>query len=80
MSEKFQGRYQVQDGYAGGARPKYVGINASELNDDMTDDDLVDFYHDAIDQHFAENVTPGAERVDEFVSWAREQLEKRGKE
>jgi hypothetical protein len=77
MSEKFQGRYQVQDGYAGGARPKYVSIDADGIEDDITDEELIEYYEDAIQQHFEENVTPGAERVYEFVSWAREQLAKR---
>lgn len=78
MAEKFQGRYQVQDGYAGGARPKYVTICADDLEEDMTDDELVEFYEDEIQRHYEENVSPGAERVDEFVSWAREQLARRG--
>jgi hypothetical protein len=80
MSEKFQGRYQVQDGYVGGARLQHVSIDADGIEDDMTDKELIAYYEDAIQQHFEENVTPGADRVDEFVSWAREQLEKRGKE
>ena len=77
MSKTFQGRYQVQDGYAGGSRPKFVTIAADVLPDDMTDDELVELYEDLIQQDFEANVTPGAERIDAFVAWAREQIEKR---
>ena len=79
MSKKFQGRYQVQDGYAGGSRPQYVPIDDDGIEDDMTDEEMIEYYENAIQEHFEKNVTPGAERVDEFVSWAREQLANRGK-
>lgn len=75
MAEKFQARYQVQDGYAGGARPKHFHISAEDLEDDMTtEEQLVEFYEGAVQDHYDEHVSPGAERVDEFVSWARAQL------
>lgn len=78
MSNKFQGRYQVQDGYAGGSRPQHVSIFSDDLEEDMTDDELVEFYENEIQNHFYERISPGAERVDEFVAWARDQLAKRG--
>ena len=75
MAEKFQARYQVQDGYAGAARPKHFNISADELEDDMTtEEQLVEFYEIAVQGHYDEYVSPCAERVDEFVSWARAQL------
>ena len=74
MAEKFQARYQVQDGYAGGAR-LHFNIRADDIEDDMTtEDQLVEFYESAVRDHYDEHVYPGAERVDEFVSWARAQL------
>lgn len=78
MSKTFQGRYQVQDGYAGGSRPQHVTIDAGDIEDDATDDELIRFYEDSIQDHFEKNISPGIQRTDEFVSWAREQLAKRG--
>jgi hypothetical protein len=72
--EKFEARYKVEDGYAGGARPQYFKISADELDDEMTDEQLIEFYEDAVQADFEERISPGAERVDEFVAWAREQL------
>lgn len=77
MTAKFKARYQAQDGYAGGSRPKHFTIISDELEDDMDEESLIAFYEDAVQSHFEQNVTPGAERVDEFVAWAREQLAKR---
>jgi len=78
MTEKFQARYQVQDGYAGGARPKHFTISADDLEDGMTtEEQLVEFYENAVQDHYDEHVSPGSERVDEFVAWARAQLSAR---
>lgn len=77
MAEKFKARYQVQDGYAGGARPQHFIIGADDLNDDMTDEQLMEFYESSVQDHYNEKVSPGAERIDEFVAWARTQLANR---
>ncbi len=77
MSEKFKGKYQVVDGYVGGDRPQYLTIHAGDIEDDMTDAQLVEMYEGEIQQHFEDRISPSAERVDEFVAWAREQLQKR---
>jgi len=76
-SKTFRGRYQVQDGYAGGARPKYVEIHADELEDDMDDAAIIELYEAIIQTDFEEKVTPAAERTDEFLVWAHEQLSAR---
>lgn len=78
MSKKFQGRYGVNDGYAGGARPHHFTVYDYELEDDMTDDQLERLYEEAVEESFAQNITPYPERVDEFIAWAREQLAARG--
>jgi predicted sulfurtransferase len=80
MTDKFKGRYEVSDGYVGGSRPHHFKFDASDLEDDMTDVDLVNAYEQAAQDHFEEHITPSVERVDEFIKWAREQLAARGKE
>jgi hypothetical protein len=79
-NEKFEARYQVADGYAGGARPQYFKISAGDLEEDMTDDDLARFYEDAVLEDFQQRISPESERVDAFVAWAREQIAKREQE
>ena len=80
MDEKFEARYQAQDGYAGGDRPIHFKIDALDLEEGMDDEALREFYFDSVQGHFEQRVTPGPERVDEFVAWAKEQLSKRGLE
>ena len=77
MTEKFRARYQAQDGYVGGDRPQHFNIDASDLEEDMTDADIEEFYHEAIQDHFEQHVSPGAERVVEFIAWAKAQLSSR---
>lgn len=76
----FEARYQVDDGYAGNARPKHFKIDAAELEEDMDADELADFYDECVYAHFQENVHPSRERFEEFVAWAQEQLQQRQSE
>lgn len=72
MSSKvFRARYHVYDGYVGRTRPRYFDINAEHLSDNMTEDDLVRFYENAVQFNFIENVGPLPERIEDFIAWAR---------
>lgn len=76
-SDKFQARYQIDDGYYGGLRLHYFTISASDLEDDMDDEALERFYEESVQDDFEQHISPKSERVDEFVSWAKERLAKR---
>ena len=80
MSKKFNATYGVDDGYAGGSRPQHFTIHADDLDDDMTDEELQNFFHESMQEHFEQTVSPYAKNSDDFVAWAREQLEERGDE
>jgi hypothetical protein len=73
----FEARYQVDDGYVGKERPKHFKINANELEEDMDREELIEFYHQYVEDHFQENVHPSPEHVEEFVAWAQQQLQQR---
>lgn len=75
--DRFQGVYEVQDGYVSGSRPKYFRIAASDVEDDMSDDDLERLYEEEAQHHFEQNVSPAVGRVDEFVAWAKNVISKR---
>lgn len=72
MSEKFEARYEVEDGYCGRSRPQHFMIDSSEIEDDMNLDGLKKLYFDMIQDDFDRNISAGAERVDEFVEWAED--------
>lgn len=75
--DKFQAKYQVEDGYAGKDRPRHFNIDPSQLEDDMDDGDLERFYEEAVQEHFEQNIAPAAERVDEFIAWAKARIAER---
>ena len=78
--EKFQGKYEVSDGYVGGSRPKYFSVFADDLEDDMTDDALENLYEESAYEHFLGNVNCDTYRKDEFIAWAKEVIKNRGNE
>ena len=72
--DKFQGVFEIDDGYAGGRRPQHFTVNVGDLADDMTDDDLREFYEQEAEDHFRHNIVISVSLVDDFVAWAREKL------
>lgn len=72
MSEKFKVTFQAEDGYAGGSRPLRFSIDADDLNEDMSDDELEDFFYERMDEAFRERVTPVSSDLDEFIAWAKD--------
>lgn len=76
----FQARYEVDDGYSGGARPQHFVIRPDELEEGMTDDDLEYFYDESCNEHMLQNIGCSPSRVDEFVEWARDVLAARAQE
>lgn len=76
MSKTFQGRYEIEDGYAGGSRPQFFTIDAEELDDDMTDSDIASLYEDSAKAAFNQTTFFTVDS-DDFLKWAREQLKAR---
>ena len=72
--DKFKGRYEVNDGYAGGARPHHFTIRADDLGEGMDDEALEAFYEEAVQDHFEQHITPCSERLDEFIAWAKDRI------
>ena len=77
VDNTFKGRYEVSDGYVGDARPHKFNFDAGDIEEDMTDVDLVNAYEEAAQAHFEQHIMPSVERVEEFIKWAREQLSAR---
>ena len=74
----FKGQYVIEDGYVGGDRPQQFAVQAWELEDDMTDEQLEALYESVAEECFRENIGISVRKVDQFVAWAREQLNQRG--
>lgn len=80
-SERFSATYTVADGYANQrGRPHHFNIHASDVEDDMTDDDLGGLYEHLMQEHFDQNICPEEGNVSEFIAWARGIIESRAPE
>lgn len=77
---RFTGQYAIDDGYVGGDRTQYFSIDASELDDEMTDDELINFYEETAEDCFRQSIGITTRRRDEFVAWARAALNSREKD
>lgn len=76
--KKFKATYQVEDGYAGGSRPRHFDISADDIEDDMNEEDLKIMFDDLMYSDFNDNIYPyPVQRSrDEFVKWGLNILEK----
>lgn len=74
---KFNGAYEINDGYAGKSRPQSFSVSSNEIDDDMTEDEIRELYANLAEADFQARITVSVSREDAFVSWALEQLEAR---
>jgi len=72
----FEAEYQVEDGYANGARPQTFKIYVENLEDDASDDALREFYDNEVDENFKNNekIYPSPRKLDQFVAWAKAKI------
>lgn len=74
MSDSFLITYQVDDGYAGGARPQYFNIELDDIEKDMDDNDLEKFFYEKINENFQENISTSSSDKDRFIKWAKDKI------
>lgn len=70
--DKFEGQYQVEDGYVGGSRPHYFTVRARDIDVDETEESLNILYDDLVQEHFTQSISPYGKNRAEFVAWAQE--------
>ena len=80
MSDKFNVRWEADDGYAGGARPHNTQLHASDIEEDMSNDDLEDYICDAVGDDFRERVSFSIDNMDEVLKWAKSIRDAKAKE
>ncbi len=72
--DKFHVKYEIDDGYVGGARPQRFNIGADNLEDGMTDAEIEQLLDDMTHEDFLQKASPCIDNRDEFVAWAKAQL------
>jgi hypothetical protein len=75
--EKFYFTWKVEDGYVNNG-PHKATIDINDLYEDMTDEDLEDFFQRELMEDFNQKVSPVSDACDEFIAWARQKLIERG--
>lgn len=78
--EKFQCRYEIEDGYAGKSSPQYFDIYESDIEDDMDETDLESMFDELMQDDFYQNIYPYEKNKDEFIEWAKEIIENQKEE
>lgn len=76
MAEDFRARYQVSDGYAGGARPQFFTIRSGDVPvcPITTDKELREAFFEMVTEDMQQKISAINENADEFVKWARSQI------
>ncbi|MGB0600381.1 MAG: hypothetical protein ACPGLY_27200 [Rubripirellula sp.] len=52
MSDKLEIMWQVEDGYAGGARPQYTTVDEGELDECDSEEEVLDLIIQTVQEHF----------------------------
>jgi hypothetical protein len=68
-------KYQVEDGYVTGARPQSVQIDADELDEFETEEEVEDFLNDIVQEDMLQKVSADIENMDELISeWKQRRI------
>lgn len=72
MSKPHRFTWQCEDGYAGGSRPQTLEISPDEIEDDMSDVEILSLLEDSVQDDFSNKVSPSWKQDDEikFMKWA----------
>jgi hypothetical protein len=79
MSDEFIARYVVRN-FRGDIALHPFKINACDIPGNMDDSDLKDLYEELIYEDYRLSVYPEAEKVDEFVAWAKDAINNKGED
>lgn len=78
--ESFVIEYGVEDGYVDGGRPHHTTFYAIDIGDDTSGGDLRALFNEAVQDAFANDVTPYGKNFHEFKAWAEGVIASREKE
>jgi hypothetical protein len=71
---KFTAKWQVDDGYAGGARPQSTGISEDDILDCESIDDAMTEIENIIREDFLNRISWGFSNYDRVKAWAEQVL------
>lgn len=71
----FRCKYRIDDGFVG-KREKSFYISESEIDEDMTLDDLSNLFEESMQDSFEQKVFPDAVRKEDFMAWGESVINK----
>jgi hypothetical protein len=71
MSDKFEVTWEADDGYAGGSAPHRFTISADDIEGDMTDAEIREWFWEAVQEDFNQRVSPTSEDENAFFVWVK---------
>ena len=70
MKNTFECCYEVDDGYVGGSRYHYFELWGSEIDEDMTEEDLGNLFEERMQEAFLQKLCPYGKNKEAFIDWA----------
>lgn len=70
MDDIFTVTWDIDDGYAGKARPHHFGITADNIDVDMDEIELRRLFNEQLEQEFEKRISYYSSDEDAFVEWA----------
>lgn len=80
MSDEFEVRWQVEDGYVGGARPQDCDLSELDIEDNMSDEDLRELLYDTVRYEFEANISFFIDNESEALEWMRQKRDEKAAE
>lgn len=77
MTEKFNVKWEVDDGYVGGSSPQSFDLHCFDIDADDEDTDLEEAFDDLLQEEFNQRARPVASNREEALEWMRQVRDKK---
>jgi hypothetical protein len=64
-------KYEIEDGYAGGARPQSFLVDEDSIEPDMTEQQIESLLYEMAQEDMLQKVSASVDNVDAFLDWAK---------
>lgn len=72
MAERFKITWEAEDGYVSGSRPHHTSLLDDDFETDTSEKELREIFWQAVQDDFANKVSPVSDQEEEFLAWAKE--------
>lgn len=76
MSKSIEVKWEVSDGYIGGDRPQYSSIYLDDISPDSTDEEIVQYIYESVQEDFEQKCHPEVRNMDDVIEQIRAHFKK----